>query len=347
MKNYIPDITEIPNDISNDINIKEIYGTIYLYVNMINFKKYVGQTINKDYNGFRCSWKINTLKSYNDYLYYAFKKYKIKNFKKIIIDYVDFENKEEWELKQELTIKEGLWMYYLNTLDCNFGYNLKEPGIHGKQSKETKEKLSKIGKKRYEDPNERKRTSIDVKKAYKNDPSMIEKIKKTHTGRKRPKKTGIRISKAQKKRYEDPNARLKTALSQIKRYEDPNERIKTSKAVKKAFNENHLFGQKISMKLKGKSKSKEHKDNLSIAQNKRFENPKEHEKLSKSQQKRYNNPEEIKKLSKSHSGKKYFCNKCVHKHTYNGKIGKKHIKYKKINYLIQNSSTQIKINSFF
>ncbi len=300
MKNYISDITEIPNDISNDINIKEIYGTIYLYVNIINFKKYIGQTTLKKFNGFRCYFKKRSLEltygyNYHSHFIKSLQKYGIENFKGIIIDYVDFENKEKWILKQELTFKEGLWIHFFNSLNRNFGYNLMIPGIGGQHSDETKERMSKIieerwknpeyqekmakaTKKRFEDPNEGKKISNGIIKAYENNPELRK-----------------RASEISTKRYEDSIKREEMSIAVRKTYNNNPELIKKiSNAVKRAYIENPELRKKQSESHKG-----------IIPWNKG------------------------KKLSEIN---KYFCIKCNHIHFFESKIGNKHIEYKKENY---------------
>ena len=296
MINYIPNIQEIPIDISNDINIKEIYGTIYLYVNIINFKKYIGQTTLKKFNGFRCYFKKRSLEltygyNYHSHFIKSLQKYGIENFKGIIIDYVDFENKEKWILKQELTFKEGLWIHFFNSLNRNFGYNLMIPGIGGQHSDETKERMSKIieerwknpeyqekmakaTKKRFEDPNERKKISDGIKKAYNDNP----KLRK-------------RSSEISKKRYEDPIKRKEMSIAVKKTYENIKIRKKVGNAVKKAYIKNPELRKKQSESHKG-----------IVPWNKG------------------------KKVSEMN---KYFCIKCDHKHFSESIKGKKHIEYKK------------------
>ncbi len=114
MRNYIPDKSEIPEDIYDSIDINEEYGTIYLYINIITFDKYVGQTIDKKNDGFRSTFSLLGLKCYNNIFYNDLKKYGINNFKRIIIDTA--------EDQQELNYKEHLWIYSLVTL-FPFGYN--------------------------------------------------------------------------------------------------------------------------------------------------------------------------------------------------------------------------------
>ena len=107
---------------------------IYIIMNKINGKKYVGQTT-----------KTNPMKRVNEhfqkdngsiYLYNAIQKYGKDNFDVEVIPYLGASQKaldeiERWQIKKN------------NSLSPN-GYNLKDGGRGGKLSNETKRKLSEI-----------------------------------------------------------------------------------------------------------------------------------------------------------------------------------------------------------
>ncbi len=114
----------------------EPYGFIYQVTNLINGKIYIGQTTNR--RGIRGLMTLNSLKNcYKDNLHLisSFKKYGIDNFKRDIIDSV--------KNKEKLDEKEVFYIRKFNTLDPNFGYNIRGGGSNGKLSNKTKKKMSK------------------------------------------------------------------------------------------------------------------------------------------------------------------------------------------------------------
>lgn len=111
------------------------YGYIYMIENVINEKKYIGQTTNEKgvrgimtLIGIQCAYKENL------YLINAVKKYGVNNFRRYIVD--NASNKKELDQKEDLYIKK------YSTLNRDKGYNLKHGGSHGKHSKETRIKIS-------------------------------------------------------------------------------------------------------------------------------------------------------------------------------------------------------------
>ena len=115
-------------------------GIIYIAINNINGKKYVGKTIGKLNR--RINRHLNNSK--NCKLFYfqkALLKYGVENFK--------------WEQKQypieDLEKWEKYWIKELNTIDPNKGYNLTKggEGFTGNHTKETKQllRLKSLGNK--------------------------------------------------------------------------------------------------------------------------------------------------------------------------------------------------------
>lgn len=125
---------------------EELY-CVYCHQNKINGKRYIGQTIHQDKPALR--WKNGT--GYKDSLYFynAIQKYGWDNFYHYIIQ--DNLTKEEADELEELNI-----MFY-NTLNRNYGYNLKHGGSNGQLSEQSKQKLSESLKKTFSDPNMKKK----------------------------------------------------------------------------------------------------------------------------------------------------------------------------------------------
>lgn len=114
-------------------NDEELY-CVYMHINKINGKRYIGQTINQDNPNRRFG------KNGNDYVkcsyfYRAIKKYGWNNFEHIII--------QKNLTKEEADELEILNILAYNTTNNKFGYNLKFGGeAGGKVSEEVKQKMS-------------------------------------------------------------------------------------------------------------------------------------------------------------------------------------------------------------
>ena len=136
----------------------EVYGVIYKITNKANNKVYIGQTIRGFDNRYHMKGKdiervYNYHKSkkeykenYNDHLFRSINKYGFENFYVNKVFDIAFS-------KEELDIKEKLWIKYYNATDKNYGYNLDGGGSRGTRSCDTKQKLreanlGKISKKR-------------------------------------------------------------------------------------------------------------------------------------------------------------------------------------------------------
>lgn len=153
----------------------ECYGVIYKITNKVNLKVYIGQTTNErgfdgryDFSGvgiervhktLLCCKKIE--KPYNSHLLGAIEMYGCENFEVNKVLDVAFS-------KQELDIKEVMYISKYKSINRNFGYNFTTGGGNGKQSKEVRlwSSLSRIGKNMLsENPRARKvicLTTLDV-----------------------------------------------------------------------------------------------------------------------------------------------------------------------------------------
>lgn len=95
-----------------------IYGYIYCVTNVINKKRYVGQTTKKVEQRFK-EHKISSKKNPKTYFHRAIAKYGIENFQLEILDYA--------HSYEELNQKEEDWVYILNTF-VPAGYNMTTGG---------------------------------------------------------------------------------------------------------------------------------------------------------------------------------------------------------------------------
>lgn len=138
----------------------EKYGVIYLIINNINGKIYVGLTTNT-FNGRYTKNKeklINRVS--NEHLRRSIEKYGIENF--TIIEEFDVAYSEE-----ELDALEDLYIKMYNTTNNQYGYNKKYGGANGKQSEETRRKNSE-GHKGLKMSEETKRKQSEMRKGNKN-----------------------------------------------------------------------------------------------------------------------------------------------------------------------------------
>ena len=103
----------------------EVYGTIYMITNNINNKVYIGQTtikFNKRYSSGK--WYKNTS---SKLLKMSVEKYGKEFFTLQKLKDIAFS-------KEELDIKETIYIKLYKATDYNYGYNLQEGGSHGKHS---------------------------------------------------------------------------------------------------------------------------------------------------------------------------------------------------------------------
>ncbi len=118
-------------------------------------------------------------------------------------------------------------------------------------TEEHRRKLSEAQKKRYENPEERKKTSEKIKVALSNpeikkklseaakkrfqNPEEKRKISKAQIGKKHSKETRKKRSETMKKRWKDPEIKKKHSEAQKKRFVNLEERKKLSESVKKTW----------------------------------------------------------------------------------------------------------------
>jgi hypothetical protein len=127
--------------------LKKPYGFIYMLVNNINHKVYIGQTIytfkqRYDYAGkgiervynYHMSRK-NGGEYYNKHLVNSIEFYGLENF-------TVYENYDIAYSQDELNEKEEHWIKHYKSYDNKFGYNKNLGGDGQKASKETREKIS-------------------------------------------------------------------------------------------------------------------------------------------------------------------------------------------------------------
>lgn len=115
---------------------RTVYGVIYLVINKINNKIYVGQTVGsfKDrYNGDISKY------THNEHLRRSIEKYGIDNF------YIVEEYKVAYS-QEELDYLEDWYITIYDTINPSMGYNKRGGGSNGRMSQETRKKMSESKK---------------------------------------------------------------------------------------------------------------------------------------------------------------------------------------------------------
>lgn len=159
-------------------------GGVYCITCAANNKKYIGVSNNiyTRINQHKVQLKQNNRSAENQYFIDDWNKYGYENF--------DYEVLEYFNLKLSKKEKEDREFYWINKLDTTNrekGYNLRrdcsEYGMIALD--ETKKRYSEANKKRFEDPEERKKIGIKSSKFWKENPDikvqMSEKVSKELT----------------------------------------------------------------------------------------------------------------------------------------------------------------------
>ena len=113
-------------------------GIIYCYTNLINNKKYIGQTINPElrYSAHKSNYKNPNNNEYNSLLHQAFRKYGFENFKYEILA----QDIEDINILNDLEI---YYIKYYNTQIPN-GYNIEGGGKNSSKPKTLEHRKKEI-----------------------------------------------------------------------------------------------------------------------------------------------------------------------------------------------------------
>lgn len=153
----------------DDMNI----SGIYCIENMITNKKYIGQSVNIEDRWRRHKGELNNDSHCNDYLQKAWNKYGENNFNFYTLEHCSIDQLDEREI---------YYINYYNTIDRDYGYNLKSGGQSCPvYSDEIRKKMSESTKKTYLNPERRKIQSINALKQWSN-PEIKNKISGSNNG---------------------------------------------------------------------------------------------------------------------------------------------------------------------
>lgn len=210
---------------------------IYCIKNLINEKKYIGQTINfieRCKNHFN---KLNINKHPNTYLQSSWNKYGKENFKFEMIFICSY---------QDLNHSEIFFINHFKTTDRKYGYNLRDGGLVAPLSEETKRKIGLKFKGRKHSEEHREKQRIGLNKHYLENGGIGHMTGKTHSIETKQKMSDVRNGKVMSDEAKQKMSRSKTG------------------------NKNPMFGKTISTKNKeallkahlGKPRSEEVKQKI-------------------------------------------------------------------------------------
>jgi len=212
-------------------NLETVYGYIYMTINLINGKKYVGQRKKNKLDLSYCGTGV--------YLKKAVNKYGRENFINGIIEYC--------ESFEELNKKEKYWIKFHETMTpC--GYNLTEGGEGISKYKHTKETISKISKSGKIAQGSLKARALNRERQIKRLTDPIERMK--HKAVQNRPDVKLKISKSQIKRMLNPKNRERISKSLTGRHLSEETKNKISKGTSGV--NNPMFEKKQSKEAKEK-----------------------------------------------------------------------------------------------
>ena len=172
---------------------KEKICGIYCIENLVNGKRYIGQSKNIYHRWASHKSSLNNGYHFNDYLQNSWIKYGADNFKFYILDKCALE---------ELNEKEKYWIADYNTKEAGYNLTYGGDGCVGKAcSEKTKQKISKANKGRVYTPEQRQR----IKDALRNNPNVARGINHPYFNKKLSQEEIDKLRNGVRKYYEGNN----------------------------------------------------------------------------------------------------------------------------------------------
>jgi len=132
----------------------EVYGIIYKITNKVNGKVYIGQTTQT--GGFRARYYGSIINTTNGHLKASINKYGVENFNISEVYDIAFS-------KEELDIKETIYIQLYRSYEPQYGYNKELGGASGLPTIEVRKKMSKAQRGRLITNEHRKKISKSQK----------------------------------------------------------------------------------------------------------------------------------------------------------------------------------------
>ena len=173
---------------------------IYCIENIINHKKYIGQSIDIKYRWRKHINALNSNSHDNSYLQKSWNKYGQENFEFNIIEKCT---------PDQLNEKEVFYIDYYNTLNRDFGYNLKTGGQNCPTycTDEVRKKMSESIKRSYDNNDLRQRRSETTKQYWENPENKMRITKENNVmfGKHHTDETKKKISDTKKSKQYEPH----------------------------------------------------------------------------------------------------------------------------------------------
>ncbi len=201
------------------------FGYIYQATNLINDKKYIGQTATSrwkaHHNPIEERWK--------EEIGEAFRKERRGDNLRLIERAITKYGPDNFVLKeldtalsqQELDARETHWINEFDTMNPEMGYNLKEGGLGGSLSEEAKESLSKAISEKYQTDQEYYEKQVSERRERAQDPEWVDKMTEINRERAQNPEWVKKVSEVGKEVWQNPDYVEKQLKERSTRADNP------------------------------------------------------------------------------------------------------------------------------